>query len=123
MKLLLIIGIGGFIGSISRYLMNTFVQNWLGTTFPIGTLFINILGCFIIGVVFAVNSRTAMTNEAFLFFTVGLCGGFTTFSAFTIETIGLLRTGQVFNSFIYILSSVIAGIASTFAGFSLFRNF
>src|SRR6187399_1811916 len=121
MKTLLLIGTGGFIGTILRYLLSQFIQSKALSAFPYGTLGVNILGCFIIGIVFALSERTSMHPEWRLFLATGICGGFTTFSAFTNETFGLLRDGQLWYASVYIIVSVVIGVLSTFIGYSLLK--
>ena len=121
MKTLLLIGTGGFIGTILRYLLSQFIQSKALSAFPYGTLGVNILGCFIIGIVFALSERTNMHPEWRLFLATGICGGFTTFSAFTNETFGLLRDGQLWYASVYIIVSVVIGVLATFIGYSLLK--
>ena len=121
MKTLLLIGTGGFIGTVFRYLLSQFIQSKVLSAFPFGTLGVNVLGCFIIGIVFALSERTNMHPEWRLFLATGICGGFTTFSAFTNETFGLLRDGQLWYASIYIIVSVVIGVLSTFIGYSLLK--
>ena len=123
MKLLLFVGIGSFIGGILRYLLSQFIQTKFLSTFPYGTLGVNVLGCLVIGLVLALSERTSMTPEWRLFLATGICGGFTTFSAFSSETFSLLRDGQVWYASAYILMSLILGVLATFIGYSLPRFF
>ncbi len=121
MKAVLLIGSGGFIGSVLRYLTSLFVQNKALSTFPLGTLVVNIIGCLVIGVIFAFSERGFVNPEWRLFLATGICGGFTTFSAFSNETMGLLRDGQTLYAFGYIAASVILGLLATFIGISLIK--
>ena len=82
MKIILAIGTGSFIGGILRYLLSQFIQTKFVSTFPFGTLGVNIIGCFLIGLVFGLADRGNLTQEWRLFLATGLIGGFTTFSAF-----------------------------------------
>lgn len=123
MKLLLTIGTGSFIGGVSRYLLSQFIQSKYLTTFPFGTLGVNILGCFLIGLVFGWSERGNMTQDWRLFLATGVLGGFTTFSAFSNETIILLRYGQLWYAFAYICSSILLGILATFTAISLIKLF
>src|SRR5438105_7416669 len=107
MKLILAIGLGSFIGGISRYILSQLMQNKFLSTFPFGTLGVNIIGCFLIGVVFALNERGNISMEWRLFLATGILGGFTTFSAFSNETVGMLRDGQYWYAFAYIATSVL----------------
>jgi CrcB protein len=121
MKILLLIGTGSFIGGVLRYSLSQFIQTKFLSTFPIGTLIINILGCFTIGLVFALSERTNMSPEMRLFLATGICGGFTTFSAFSNETFSLMRDGQLFYASAYITSSILFGVFATFIGYSLLK--
>ena len=121
MRILLLIGSGGFLGGVSRYLLSQIIQSRSGSAFPFGTLGVNILGCFIIGIVFGLSERGNLSAEWRLFLATGICGGFTTFSAFSNETFAMLHDGQLFHGFIYITASVIIGILATFIGFTLFK--
>lgn len=121
MKILLIIGIGGFIGSISRYLVTLFVQNKFLATFPFGTLSVNIMGCFLIGLVYALSEKGNITAEWRLFLITGMLGGFTTFSSFSNETVSMLRDAQYGFALLYISCSVIIGLLATFFGIFLIK--
>lgn len=121
MKILLLIGTGSFIGGVFRYVLAQFIQTKFLSTFPFGTLGINIIGSFAIGLVFALSERTNMTPEMRLFLATGICGGFTTFSAFSNESFGLLRDGQLLYASAYITSSVLFGVFATFFGYSLLK--
>lgn len=116
-KTLLLIGTGGFIGSISRFLASRLVQNNLSSAFPFGTFFVNITGCFLIGLIYGLADRNSLFSPGWkLFLTVGFCGGFTTFSTFANENLALLRDGDFFHFMIYTGLSVFLGIGATFVG-------
>lgn len=121
MRILLLIGIGGFIGSTARYGFSQFIQSKFLNVFPYGTLSVNIIGCFVIGILYAISERTTLQPEWRLFLATGVCGGFTTFSAFSLDTITLLRDGEFFLSAVYILFSVAAGLLATYLGFVIFK--
>ncbi|MDO9138686.1 MAG: fluoride efflux transporter CrcB [Lutibacter sp.] len=121
MRILLLIGTGSFIGGVLRYALSQFVQTKFLSAFPFGTLGVNILGCFAIGIVFALSEKTNMSPEMRLFLATGICGGFTTFSAFSNETFSLMRDGQLFYASAYITSSVLFGLLATFIGYSLLK--
>lgn len=123
MRILLLIGAGSFIGGVFRFLVSQLIQNKFLSAFPFGTLGVNILGCFVIGLVFGISEKANMAVEWRLFFATGICGGFTTFSAFTNETIGLLRDGQYGYAFFYIAASVIMGLLATFIGLLVTKPF
>ncbi|MCW3125181.1 MAG: hypothetical protein JWO03_839 [Bacteroidetes bacterium] len=119
-KTILFIGIGGFIGSVCRFLLSQFIQEKFTEHFPFGTLGVNIIGCFLIGVVFSLADKGTVTPEWRLFLATGILGGFTTFSAFSNETVGLLRTGQPLPALMYVTASVGIGLLATYVG--LFAN-
>ena len=121
MKIILAIGIGSCIGGICRYLLSQFIQNKFLSTFPFGTLGVNIIGCFLIGIVFGLSERGNFTMEWRLFLATGLLGGFTTFSSFSNETVSLLRDGQLWHAFTYIACSVVICLLATFTGISLIK--
>ena len=123
MKLILAIGMGSFIGGIFRYLLSQCIQTKLVTSFPFGTLGVNIIGCFLIGLVFGLADKGNLTNEWRLFLATGLIGGFTTFSAFSNEAVTLLRDGQLWYAFAYIGSSVLLGLLATFSGILITKLF
>ncbi|MCI0751499.1 MAG: fluoride efflux transporter CrcB [Flammeovirgaceae bacterium] len=109
MKIILTIGVGSFIGGVLRYLLAQSVQARFLSTFPWGTLGVNVVGCFVIGLIFGLSEKGSLNQEWRLFFATGLCGGFTTFSAFSNETFGMLRDGQHGYALLYIGMSVILG--------------
>ncbi len=121
MRLLILIGFGSFIGGSLRYLLSLGVQSKFLTTFPIGTLTVNILGCFLIGIIFGLSERINLSPEWRLFLATGICGGFTTFSAFSIETLAMLKEGQLFYGFSYIGLSVILGLIAVYLGMSFLK--
>jgi len=122
-KGLLLIGIGGFFGSIGRYLFAHFIYRWFEPTFPLSTLVVNVLGSLLIGIIYGFSEKGALLSAEWrIFLTLGLLGGFTTFSTFTIEMIVMLRDGQYFNVFSYALLSVFAGLAACFLGMFLIRS-
>ncbi|MDY0197822.1 MAG: fluoride efflux transporter CrcB [Tenuifilaceae bacterium] len=121
MKNIIAIGIGSFIGAVLRYLLTQFIQSKLLSTFPFGTLTVNIVGCLLIGLVFGVSAKVNLSQEWRLFPATGLLGGFTTFSAFSYETINLLRDGQFWYASTYVVSSVVVGLVATFIGITIIK--
>jgi len=121
MKIVLLVGLGSFIGGICRYLVSLVIQNKFLSTFPYGTLAVNIAGCFLIGVIYGFSERGNMNAEWRIFLATGIMGGFTTFSSFSNETVGMLRDAQYWPAFSYIALSVFIGLAATFVGISLIK--
>lgn len=123
LKILLLIGSGGFAGSILRYLVSLGVQNKFLSAFPYGTISVNIIGSFLIGIVYALVEKGNLSPETRLFLATGILGGFTTFSAFSLDALNLLQEGLWLEGFSYILVSVIAGIAFAFLGILTIKIF
>ncbi|HSN09368.1 MAG TPA: fluoride efflux transporter CrcB [Hanamia sp.] len=121
MKIILAVGIGSFIGGIFRYLISIFIQNRFLSTFPYGTLCVNILGCFLIGVIYGLSDRGNVSPVWRLFLATGIMGGFTTFSSFSNETVSMLRDAEYVPAFSYVAYSIILGLAATFGGISLIK--
>ncbi|HEX5154025.1 MAG TPA: fluoride efflux transporter CrcB [Parafilimonas sp.] len=114
---LLFIGIGGFMGSICRYLLQQFVQNNYPSSIPYGTLIVNIIGCFIIGLVYELSSKgNLLSSEMRLFLATGICGGFTTFSSFAYENVSMVLDGEFLYPLLYLLMSVVIGFGAVHAG-------
>lgn len=121
MRILLLVGLGSFIGGILRYTLAQFLQAKLSHPFPIGTLAVNVIGCFVIGAVFAYSAKYELAAEWRLFLMTGVCGGFTTFSAFGLETISLMHDGQQGMALFYVLTSLILGILAVSGGIFVFK--
>jgi len=116
------IGIGGFLGVNLRYLLQTWAANRLGASFPYGTLIINVTGSLILGFfVTLVTQRVVAPVNWRLFVTVGLLGGYTTFSAFSVETLNLLQAGSWASAGAYLFGNVFLGLAGAFLGMILAR--
>jgi CrcB protein len=116
-KTLLLIGTGGFLGSISRFLASRFMQNNFPSAFPFGTFLVNISGCLFIGLIYGLSEKSPLVSSEWkMFLAVGFCGGFTTFSTFANENLALLRDGDFFHFLLYTGLSVFLGITATFIG-------
>lgn len=117
------VGLGGFLGAVSRYATSKLFQLFHYSDYPISTLSINILGSLLIGFFteYFFSLRTE-NNNLFLFLTVGLCGGFTTFSAFSLENIILLKDGHFIMALVYISSSVIGGLLALALGIFIAKS-
>lgn len=121
MQNILIVGLGGFLGSIGRFLLNSLiVQMTAPNRFPLSTLAVNILGCLVIGLLSGLAERQPTFGpDARLFLFTGLLGGFTTFSAFGLETTDLIRRGELGFAALYSGGSVALGITAVWLGFKL----
>lgn len=116
--------IGGAMGSVARYVVGFYFGRAFGTAFPWGTLFINISGSFLIGAFaesFALRWNADPATRIFLI--TGICGGYTTFSAFSLETVTLINRGAVMAAASYVVSSVALSIGALFAALFLLRRF
>ena len=117
LKNLLIIGIGGAIGSMARFLCQKYLYHWFPHPFPWGTFLVNISGCFLIGVFYSLAEKgSILTPEWRLILTTGFCGGFTTFSSFAYENINMLKSADYTYVILYISGSVVLGILAAVAG-------
>ncbi|HSN78598.1 MAG TPA: fluoride efflux transporter CrcB [Anaerolineae bacterium] len=118
----LVLGLGGFIGVNLRYLVQTWAAGRWGPDFPYGTLLINVVGSFILALfVTLATTRLIVSPNLRLFVAVGLLGGFTTFSSFTVETLNLLQGGRWLPSALYLLGNVLLGLLAAMAGIVLAR--
>jgi CrcB protein len=115
------VGVGGAIGSVARYWLSVTVMEMAGGTFPWGTLLVNIIGCSFIGWFGAFTgpgTRLAAGHPLRLFVMSGICGGFTTFSSFSYEALGLARNGEWLKASAYVVASVIACLVGVWLGYS-----
>lgn len=117
MKQILLVGIGGFIGSVLRYFVQGLNLNFQVLSIPLGTLLVNIAGSFIIGLLIGFSAKGDwLSYEMRLLLMVGFCGGFTTFSSFTAENFTLMQNGQFVPVLIYTGVSVITGFIAVYLG-------
>ncbi len=122
-KNILLIGLGGGLGSIARYLCQKWFMDHHLHAFPWATFMVNIIGCFLIGLFWGIFLKPFAGNESWkLFLMTGICGGFTTFSAFTLEGIGLIKEQKLGLFFVYIGGSVVIGLLATYVGMKMMSN-
>lgn len=120
MRLALLVGVGGFLGSIIRYVAAIHFSKVIPSAFPFGTFFINVSGSFLIGVIYGLSGRYNWpTTEWRVFLATGFCGGYTTFSAFSYENIKLLESGNYVIFAAYSVASVVAGIFAALIGVAI----
>jgi len=116
----LLIGIGGAAGSMARYAITLLLPKTAVTSFPVSTLLVNLLGSLLIGLLAGVALRSQwMTQTGTALLAAGLCGGFTTFSAFALDGIRLLEAGAVLTALLYVSLSVVVGMVLCYAGYHL----
>lgn len=116
LKNILLVGLGGFLGSTLRYLVYLFVDKRFIGSFPLATFSVNIIGSFILGLLVALSFKNSLSESMRLLLAVGLCGSFTTFSTFAMENFSLLSQKELMTSFLYISLSVVIGLTAAFAG-------
>ncbi|MFY7811481.1 MAG: fluoride efflux transporter CrcB [Flavobacterium sp.] len=117
MKQFLIVFIGSGLGGLLRFCIGKWFSSWYHNYFPLGTFVINILACLLLGLLLGfANQKNIITPNFQLFFGVGFCGGFSTFSTFSSETISLFQQEQYLTSFLYIFGSVFVSLAAVFGG-------
>lgn len=118
LKSVLLVGVGSFFGGALRYAISMFMKSACGNAFPWGTLIVNLLGCFAIGVIFALFGKYGSTNNGWcLLLTTGVCGGFTTFSTFANESMLMLQNGNWSGFVGYVTTSLVVGFALVALGY------
>jgi len=116
LKNILLVGVGGALGSIARFICQKYLNSYLDA-FPLGTFLVNISGCLAIGMLYGLTANYAIfTNELRLLLMAGFCGGFTTFSAYSLESLVLIEQQRYATFFLYFTGSVVLGLAATFLG-------
>lgn len=119
-----LIALGGAAGSVLRYLCQKWVSELYRHSFPLGTFLVNIAGCFLIGLFYALSERSQVFSANYrLLLITGFCGGFTTFSTFSFENMSLLRSGDYGYFLLYTLGSVLTGLLSVYGGTALGKQF
>ncbi len=118
MKQLLLVGFGGFIGSVLRYLVSKLNLYWQFLSLPMGTLLVNILGSFVIGLLVGISAKSEIISpDLRLLLMVGFCGGFTTFSSFSNENMMLVQNGQILTALLYTGLSLFLGFFAVYLGY------
>lgn len=122
-KAILLVGTGSFIGGALRYLISQCIP-FHSSGFPLGTFIINIAGSLLIGLIWGIFNRyTNLSSDLCLLLTTGLCGGFTTFSTFSNESLKLLQSNNYTAFFLYVIGSVVLGILASFLGMSILKSY
>jgi len=118
MKQLLVIGLGGFVGSIARFLVQKLNLHWHFLSIPLGTLMVNVLGSLLIGFIMGISAKSEfLLPNVRLFLMVGFCGGFTTFSSFSAENLTLMQNGQFATVLLYTACSILFGFLAVYIGY------
>ncbi|MBK8575075.1 MAG: fluoride efflux transporter CrcB [Elusimicrobia bacterium] len=116
-KSYLLVAVGSALGGVARVALSGGIYRRWGTSFPWGTLVVNLVGCFLIGVFFSwAEIRLRLSPAARLFLMAGFCGGFTTFSTFALETTQLMRAGAPAAAIVYAIGSAVLGVALFWMG-------
>ncbi len=124
MEKYLFIGLGGFLGSIARFGIASFIQNKTESLFPYGTMVVNIAGCFIIGLLMTLfQERIIVSQNIRLFLIIGILGGFTTFSSFSYDTFAMMKSGNLFGAGLNAGMSLFGCLIATVVGFYVGENF
>lgn len=122
MKQVLFVGLGGAAGSILRYLTSIITIKYYSASFPIATLIVNVVGCFLAGLIFGlVSQETAEAQNLKFLLLTGFCGGFTTFSAFALENVKLMNSGNTTTAVVYTGISIATGLLAVWIGLLITR--
>ena len=119
---LLLVMMGGALGAGARYLVGKALLGWLGPDYPWGTLAVNVLGGLAMGALAGMLGRMTAGDQARLFLAIGVLGGFTTFSAFSLELVTMLERGAMMTAMGYALASVAGAVVALFAGLAMTRG-
>jgi fluoride exporter len=122
-RTLLWVTFGSGIGGVTRFLIQQRIYKLYPSSFPWGTFTVNIIGCFIIGIIYALGEKgNLLSSDMRLFLATGFCGGFTTFSSFAYENISLLKDNELFFFIMYTTFSILIGFAAVYAGILLVKS-
>ena len=119
LKMIWLVGTGGFLGSVARFLISRFIELKYPASFPYGTFAVNVAGCLLIGILYGLTVKNVTSPELRLLFATGFCGGFTTFSTFSYEFLTLMQDSQFYYAFLYVAGSVLIGFIAAWMGFNL----
>jgi fluoride exporter len=122
LRIILYVITGSSVGGVARYLSQQFVQKHYPSSIPFGTMAVNIIGCFIIGMVYGVGEKgEVLSPEMRILLATGFCGGFTTFSSFAFENMKLMQDGEYFYMAFYVAASVVLGFLAVYLGALLIK--
>ena len=123
MQEIIVVGTGGFIGAVARYLLSNLIHRNVNSSFPWGTFTVNIVGCFLIGcLLYMVENRLVVSDQMRLFLGIGVLGAFTTFATFSQEIIDLMRSGHNWLALANVLFSVGLGVIALWAAYFLLKR-
>ena len=123
LRQILLVAVGGAVGSVARHLVGVASLRLFGPAFPFGTLIVNLVGAFVMGIfVELLARRFGASNDLRLLIATGVLGGFTTFSSFALDTAVLWERGEVISSFVYVATTLVLGLAALFLGLGLART-
>jgi CrcB protein len=122
-RIILLIWLGSGIGGVLRYLSQQFIQKRFPSSFPYGTLWVNVTACFLIGIIYALAEKgNILSPQTRLFLATGICGGYSTFSSFAYENIALMQDGAFIYLLLYVATSIILGFSATYLGILFIKS-